>query len=295
MTDDLVFEQINEAKANLDHIYDKPDPRSYFRELKKLGYVIPEEAKPVFKELISLRKQRDGEPVRILDLGCSYGINAALLKYDLSIEDLYEHWGQDHQTDLPTNEIIAEDRRFFASLDESDDVAIVGLDVAGNAVTFAETTGLLDDGIAVNLETESLPATAADKVRPTDLVMSTGCVGYVTEKSFDQLLPVVTEDRRPWIANFVLRMFPFDQIASTLAEWGYITEKLDGHTFMQRAFASPEEREMVLSELRDKGIDPTGHEKEGYLLAEFFLSRPADEAVTTPLGDLLSRDPEGRC
>jgi hypothetical protein len=30
----------------------------------------------------------------VLDLGCSYGVNAALLKHDLSMRELYERWGQ---------------------------------------------------------------------------------------------------------------------------------------------------------------------------------------------------------
>ena len=36
MSGNAAFEEINEAKANMDHIYDQPDPRAYFRELRKL-------------------------------------------------------------------------------------------------------------------------------------------------------------------------------------------------------------------------------------------------------------------
>ena len=53
MMGDAVFEEINEAKANLDRIYNQPDPRAYFRELNKLGYAIPGAAKPIFQKLIS--------------------------------------------------------------------------------------------------------------------------------------------------------------------------------------------------------------------------------------------------
>ena len=34
--------------------------------------------------------------------------------------------------------------RFFADLDEPDDIEVIGLDVAENAVAFAEQAGLLD-------------------------------------------------------------------------------------------------------------------------------------------------------
>ena len=81
MTADAEFEKINEAKANMDHIYDQSDPRAYFRELKKLGYGIPGAAKPIFQKLISHLRHRPNDTVHVLDLGCSYGVNAALLKH----------------------------------------------------------------------------------------------------------------------------------------------------------------------------------------------------------------------
>ena len=45
MSGDVAFEKVNEAKASMDHIYNQPDPRAYFRELKKLYYRIPGSAK----------------------------------------------------------------------------------------------------------------------------------------------------------------------------------------------------------------------------------------------------------
>ena len=73
------FDEINEAKANMDHIYDEPDPRAYFRELKRLNYKIPGAAKPIFKKIDLCFASATGmEPVCLLDIGCSYGVNAAL-------------------------------------------------------------------------------------------------------------------------------------------------------------------------------------------------------------------------
>ena len=96
MTGDPTFDEINDAKANMDHIYDRSDPRAYFRELKSVGYTIPGEAKPIFQKLIGHLQNKTNDTVRVLDIGCSYGINAALLKYDLSIDNLYDHWGRDN-------------------------------------------------------------------------------------------------------------------------------------------------------------------------------------------------------
>jgi hypothetical protein len=287
MTDDADFEEINEAKANMDHIYNQSDPRAYFRELKKLGYAIPGIAKPIFQKLICHLQRRRDDTVHLLDLGCSYGVNAALLKHDLSMEELFEHWGQKKLADAAPEEVVAYDQHFFADIDEPEDIEVIGLDLAENAIAFAEEVGLLDEGLAVDLETEPLSALAKEELAPVDLVMSTGCVGYVTEKSFDRLLPAVTRGRPPWMANFVLRLFPFDAIEETLNDWDYVTEKLEGQTFFQRRFASTDEQEQVLEQLRDRGIDPAGKEAEGHLLAEFYLSRPTKDAAEVPIERLL--------
>jgi SAM-dependent methyltransferase len=282
------FGEINEVKENMDHIYDQPDPRAYFRELRKLGYAIPGVAKPTFQKLITHLRRLRGNSVHVLDLGCSYGVNAALLKHDLSMPELYEGWGQEALADATPEDCVAFARRFFGDLDEQEDLSVIGLDQAESAVAFAEEAGLLDEGLAVNLETGPLPDGAADDLARIDLVTSTGCVGYVTEKTFERLLPAVTRGRAPWIGNFVLRMFPFDAIEETLDDWGYVTEKLEGRTFIQRRFASAEEQDQVLGQLRERGIDPTGMETEGHLLAEFYLSRPAAEVAGAPIEQMLT-------
>lgn len=288
MSGDTAFEEINEAKANMDYIYDQLDPRAYFRKLKELGYAIPGVAKPIFQKLICHLQHRRNKSVHVLDLGCSYGVNAALLKHDLSMPELYEHWGQKSLVEAAPEEVVACDRRFFSDLDEQEDISVIGLDQAKSAVAFAEEAGLLDEGLVVNLEAEPLPEAAAENLALVDLVTSTGCIGYLTEKSFERLLPAVTQGTLPWMGNFVLRMFPFDSIEETLKDWGYVTEKLEGRTFVQRRFASAEEQDQVIEQLREHGIDPAAKETEGDLLAEFFLSRPANEVAEVPIERLLA-------
>lgn len=288
MTSEDGFDDINRAKANLDHIYNQSDPRAYFHELRKLDYSIPGVAKPIFQTLIAHLQQRNQDPLHVLDLGCSYGVNAALLKCDLDMSDLYEHWDQAKLVDAAPEQMVERDRRYFGGVDQAGDLKMIGLDQADNAVTFAKETGLLDGGVIANLETRPLPDVAEPDLAPVDLIISTGCVGYVTEKSFDRLLPAVSEGSLPWIANFVLRMFPFEAVDRSLARWGYATEKLEDQTFLQRRFVSSDEQQQVLGQLRDQDVDPTGKEADGHLHAEFFLSRPAAEASALPLPRLLA-------
>ena len=288
MSTHATFDNINNAKAEMGHIYDQDDPIAYFRELNKLGYVIPARAKPIFQKLISHLQTLRDPTIRLLDIGCSYGVNAALLKYDLSMSELYDHWDEQAVADNASGDIVAYNRDFLDTLTKHDDLSVVGLDVAESAVAFAEKVGLLDEAHAVNLETQQLPDAAQEHLAPVDLVISTGCVGYVTEQSFECLMPAVTQGRSPWMANFVLRMFSFDAIDEALQGWGYVTEKLEGQTFLQRNFASDQEQEQLLEQLRMRGIDPTGQESEGQLVAEFYLSRPANDAAAMPIERLLA-------
>jgi len=91
----------------------------------------------------------------------------------------------------------------------------------------------------------------------------------------------------PWIANFVLRLFPFDAIEKSLDKWGYITEKLEGQTFFQRQFASDDEHDQVLEQLQDQGVDSSGKEADGHFLAEFYLSRPMKDVAKVSIERLL--------
>lgn len=283
----LSNQAINRAKANMNHIYAEADPRAYFRELETVDYAIPDRAKPVFRALIGHLAESRGTPVHALDLGCSYGINAAILKHDLSMADLYRRYTDPALDDASSEEMIAADRAYFDGLPDAAPAEVIGLDPAEPAVAYAEQAGLIEQGLALNLEEEPLPDAAAAAMAPVDLVMSTGCVGYVGATSFDRLMPAVGEGDAPWLANFVLRMFPFDPIAETLQAHGYVTEKLDGARFVQRRFMSEEEQAGVLEKLEAQGVDPAGVETEGDLVAEFYLSRPRAEA-DRPVADLVA-------
>ena len=287
MSQEAIVEDESMAKANMDAIYVQPDPRAYFRELGKVDYQIPDLAKPVFRRLADTLRARRERPVQALDLGCSYGVNAALLKHDLSMAELRDHWTQGDLAEATPEAIVAADQRYFAEADGAPGMKVIGLDQSEPAIAFAEEAGLLDAGLAIDLENVPLPAPIAEQLAPTDLVMSTGAVGYITERTFEKLLPVVTRDEKPWMANFVLRMFPFDAIEAMLADWGYATEKLEGRTFVQRQFVSENEQARVIETLETLGIDPSGVDSGGTLHADFFLSRPVEEA-TVPVRELLA-------
>jgi len=271
------FDYDETGKIDLTNIYDRPDPRSYYATLRRLNYIIPETAKPVFQTVIDdYRQAHDQSKIRIIDVGCSYGINAAMLKGDLDMEQLYLLYAQDVTANARRSQLLSRDQTIADDILKDSELEVVGLDASANAIKYAVEANLLDDGVAADLESGRPSPEVAAVLDGADLVISTGCVGYVSESTFKGILEV-NAPKKPWMAHFVLRMFPFTEIQATLDAYGYVTEKVEDQTFLQRRFASDEEQEHVLERLSGLGIDPEGLESDGWYHAEAFISRPLGE------------------
>src|SRR3990167_7526103 len=178
------------------------------------------------------------------------------------------------------------DRNFYGSWPEVGIGQFIGLDVSESAIRYANEAGLHVDGVVANLEADALSAREAAVLAPVDVLLSTGAIGYVTERTYRKLLDAVTDT--PWVISFVLRMFPYQAFIDAFAERGMVTERLTGATFVQRRFRDAEEFEKCLAMLEAQGIDPRGLESEGLFQAELFLSRPAADAKAAPLEDIVT-------
>jgi hypothetical protein len=282
------FRDINRAKADFDSIYNAPDPRSYYRVLGGLDYVVPALAAPVFRQLIAARAASQERPVTVLDLGCSYGTTSLLLRFPLSFDQIRHRYMNPAIQSLDPDAVRKLDRAYFRSWPRENDFRIIGLDPSGNAVRYATDVGILDFGIEEDLEHGAPSSRSRIALSEVDIVISTGCVGYVSESTFDTLMALNRNPRAPWVASFVLRMFPYDTVEDTLSSYGLVTEKFEGATFVQRRFHSAEEYEQTLETLERGGIDPTGREADGLFHAELFVSRPEAEIAKTPINRLIS-------
>ncbi|WP_186763424.1 class I SAM-dependent methyltransferase [Lentzea tibetensis] len=258
------------GKVTLDHIYTQADPRAYFSALRGLEYHIPQLAKPYFATLIEdYRAARQVDVPQVLDIGSSYGINAALLRCDVTMDDLYDRY-----CDIDSHSraaVVARDRELVRSRTGSR-ARFVGLDISQPALAYARETGFLDDAVHADLERDDPTAEQLAQLANTDLVISTGSLGYVGANTLSK---VVAASGSPWMAHFVLRMFPFDSIEESLAGLGYETVRLD-QVFRQRRFISHEEQSRVLDTLSGVGVDPSGLETDGWLYAQLHVSGPRD-------------------
>ena len=280
------YSRINLSKANFDEIYTQEDPRGYFSVLGALDYMIPDVAQPIIRQLVAARERSLGRAPVVLDIGCSYGINAALHRFPLSFNTLRSRYARREMVGVSPQELAELDRNFYASWPNIGQARFVGLDVSAPAIRYARNVGLLEAGVAVNLEQDELRPQEAEVVRKAGLLLSTGCVGYVTEKTYRRVLDAL--DEVPWVVSFVLRLFPYDRMAAALESYGLVTERLAGATFVQRRFRDVEEFQRSLSTLAELGVDTEGFESEGRFQAELFVSRPAAEVRATPLGEIVT-------
>ena len=280
------FSDINESKANFDDIYTMDDPRGYFSVLGALDYMIPDVAEPVIRQILAARaRQLRREPL-VLDIGCSYGINAAVHRFPVTFGTLRRRYARREMMSVSSNELAQLDCNYYASWPDTGIGRFIGLDASAPAIRYARQVGLIDKGVVADLERDPLSPSAADIVGKADVLLSTGSIGYVTERTYRSILG--TLERPPWVVSFVLRMFPYDEMAATLKRFGLVTERLSGVTFVQRRFRDIAEFERSLEALAARGVDTSGFESDGLFQADLFVSRLEADVEALPLQDLVT-------
>ncbi|KXH38480.1 hypothetical protein CSIM01_05605 [Colletotrichum simmondsii] len=291
----------NTRKADFKSIYNKPDPRAYFAALTPLQYQIPQQALPFVSRILQHISARnpsatsDGDDavtaankLKVLDVCSSYGINAALLCHDIDMNALAEHYASTPK--VCSREQIEADERFFAGRrlrheqDSKNEVEVIGLDVAPEAISYSLKTGLHAAGFIENLETHHPSSDLRQALRDVKLVVCTGGVGYVGASTFTRIAAAAraspSSPSELWMVTFVLRVFSFDEVAERLRmEFGFVTEKVEGRLFRQRRFSSREEQRAAVEDVRRRGLDERGLEGDGWFWAECWVTRPEGSRV----------------
>jgi hypothetical protein len=267
--------QSQDHKADFSDIYDRPDPGAYYTTLAPLGYRIPELARPVI-EAVHDSGHGSGP---LLDVCCSYGINAAQLRYGLTFAELAEHYAG--------RRAVEADRELFAAHSRRPDLQVYGLDASGPAIGYARAAGLLARGWAENLEEDPPSAALVRGIADVTTVVCTGGVGYIGAATYRRILDAHPAPGELRAVTFVLRVFDAGDIAAELARHGLVTEQLPDVTFPQRRFADDGEQAAAVHDVRARGLDPAGKEAAGWFHAVCFVSRPAADVVRTPLRDLV--------
>jgi carnitine O-acetyltransferase len=136
---------------------------------------------------------------------------------------------------------------------------------------------MIDEGIACNLEESRSELTQDERslLRRCDVLLSTGVIGYVTDKTVSPILDEFGRDANgalgPVAVMSVLELFDADVIPESFVEHGYRFGQLPVR-MPQRRFADEEEREGVLETLQDRGESTEVQESEDRMFASLCVA-----------------------
>jgi len=275
------YRSLNEVKARFDEVYCSPTPHAYFNEMHSLEYAIGQEARPYFHAMVSLMRRKLGpqQTIRMLDLGCSYGVGSAWVKYGFSFGEIAGFF--ENQAGRDFEVCVKDTRDWLADNQPAKPVSCIGADASAEAIHFATEAGLIDDGIAHDLEKDpDLTEEERGLIRHCNLLISTGAIGYVGEKTLSAILTHLGKGRAgqaAYTAVTILRMFPSEPVRRTFEQFGYQFKQVPGVQLRQRRFRDDEEQCETLRILNERELDTSGLESEGYLYADLYVAGPATD------------------
>jgi len=262
-----------QIKKDFTEIYVKKYPAPYLSEMRNLEYRIPDQTKPLYQHLAERMVNYLKRPIKILDIGSSYGINSALLNYELVMSELDDFF-ENH----PQSSII-EVQDFFDSLpNKNPNFQFYLVDTSLPALEFAEKVGLCEGSFCINMEKEKVSFEFKQILKDIDLIISTGCIGYIGSKSFEKIFSSLDKDNKysiPVFAFTVLRIFPTDEIDNVFRKNNFELIKTKIGPLKQRRFYNNSEMKKSLELLKQRGISTAGLEEEGYYCADLFVGGPS--------------------
>jgi carnitine O-acetyltransferase len=277
------YNAANEAKADFGESYTAPTPHAYVASMARTGYEIGERARPYCAAAAALLLERNGDawPVQMLDLGCSYGIGSAFIKYGCSFDEMVAFFAS--RAPRGYRAACEATRVWLNAAPPVSAVRVVGLDSSRPAIRFALDAGLLDSGIARDFERSGIVPSPEERAlfRSCNLLISTGAIGYLTERTLDVVLRELGQDHPaefgPLAVVTILRMFDAGPVEAAFAERGLKIGRVPSVRLPQRNFSDEDEHWKVLSLLHDRGIDTRGLEDEGKHYADLYVAAPPQQ------------------
>jgi hypothetical protein len=250
--------------------------------MSSVDYVIPEQASPIIRLLIDGLSETKRRSITVFEIGVSYGINPALARCNLKLDDLYEFYRtRDYNQFSHTD-----DNLHFRSLRVDYKTRFIGLDRSINAVNYAINAGLIDDGIVCDMENHN-----GDQwldLIDVDLVISTGTIGYVGHKTISKVMSLFRQPKEVHHAHFVASPFRYDTISNQLETW-HLHSKRANKFFIQRRFTDQKEVNAfsIDNERIIEGI-PSFY-CNSHLLASLYISSPRESPLCCSLFDSIQK------
>lgn len=264
-----------------DDIYDLPDCRSYYRAMDNAGFRTAHFAATAFRAaLAQVKAQRGLERTSVVDFASGYGIAAALMRHGLALDDVLARYRDAWFDEASPEEVSEADKAWLHALRRPGETdRYISIDIAGNALSYGERTGIFDAAFAENLQDESPSEALAAELAKTDLIVECGSVAHMLPDALDRML--ATCARAPWVVMSPIRGNDTQEALDILRKHGLKVERQVAKPYPHRVFSSPNEQRRAIENAQARGYETDGYETEGRFHAQIFLARP--EAEATPL------------
>lgn len=262
-----------------DDIYDLPDCRAYYRAMDLAGFRTAHFAGAAFKAILAeLKRLRGLGDAAIVDFASGYGIAAALMRHDVSLDDVLARYRDGWFDDASSEEVIAADADWYAGHRGTAADTYFGVDIAANALAYARRAGIFDRTFAEDLQENNPGEGLAGVLAGCDLIVECGSIAHMLPEALDRML-TASRDRRPWVATAPIRGNDSAEAMDVMRRHGLEPEPMDFPPFRHRRFAGPEEQARAIDNARARGYSTEGYESTGYFHAQVILARPAEEAT----------------
>jgi SAM-dependent methyltransferase len=272
------------VKQDFTDAYNASSPRPLFTVYRNLDYKVPYHIEHFLAALTRFARQvSDTQSTRLVDIGCSYGINALMLKhgcrYAAIAQKILDGDGPDENLQSTLR----------GRGDPIKDIQVIGLDSSPNAIRYCEQGNLQDHSFCVNLELEEIPVAAAKPLRGANFILSSGVYGYISEVTTRKLVLAVADREALWVCNFVLRPIDYSPTIRILDALGFATETAPV-LFPHRRFSSNAEREATIAFIQSHGNDPSPEVATNYLYTRLYISRSRKAGARFPLAPFWDRE-----
>ncbi len=262
-----------------DDIYDLADCRAYYRAMQQAGFRTAHYAAAGFRAVLAeLRRVRGLGRAGIVDFASGYGIAAALMRHDLSLNDVLTRYQDPWFDDADTAAMIAADRDWYAGARPAGAADwYAGIDIAANALNYGRAVGIFDRVFAEDLAAEAPSEALAGTLADCDLIVECGSIAHMLPRALDRVLTAAV--RRPWVATAPIRGNDSAEAIAVLKNHGLTVEWLGERPFPHRRFANADEQARGVANAEARGYDTAGLERDGYFHAQIILARPPEEAT----------------
>ncbi|MGI9611882.1 MAG: hypothetical protein ACR2QO_03160 [Acidimicrobiales bacterium] len=270
-----------ERSVDFEQVYDLDDPAPYYAPLAEADYRMPAALVGWLRaEEDWLRRELGAtdRPLRVLDFACGYGFVGALLHHQVDIADVYARYASRSWSAGDGRINWSGDADWFAARrTEPTETGVetgwelAGIDIAANAVAYANEVGLISRGFTDAIPEHGVGAVLGDYLPSVDLVIESGAIGGIYRECFGPI--VAASGTSPW---FLYCPRPSVDLRPLDALWGELCYEVarSSPPVRYRRPIGRAERAELLAQTEAVGNDPETAFIGEHLAVEIRLARP---------------------